>query len=80
MKGYIILSPIKNEELNLEKLYSSILRQTIRPKKWLIVNDGSTDNSLKLIRKFSRLNPWVEFITLKNEKRNVGPAWLHLFQ
>ena len=36
MNDYIILTPIKNEEKNLNGLINSVNDQSIKPKLWLI--------------------------------------------
>ncbi|MGV8086569.1 MAG: glycosyltransferase family 2 protein, partial [Candidatus Woesearchaeota archaeon] len=70
--SYIIISPCKNEEKNITEVISSVLNQTIKPKLWVIVNDGSTDNSLKIIKKFAKKNKWIKYISLDNNKRDLN--------
>ena len=45
-----ILTPTYNRANRLNKLYESLLSQTVGEFKWLIVDDGSTDNTADLIR------------------------------
>lgn len=56
MKYYIVI-PAHNEELFLEETLKSILTQTLLPKKVIVVNDNSTDNTEKIIDSFLLLNP-----------------------
>ncbi|MCP4977884.1 MAG: glycosyltransferase family 2 protein [Maribacter sp.] len=51
MKYYIII-PAHNEEAFLEKTLQSIVLQTLQPKKVIIVNDNSTDNTEDIINDF----------------------------
>ena len=51
MRIYIVI-PIYNEEAHLAKTIQSIVEQTIRPNKLIIVNDNSTDNSQAVIDDF----------------------------
>ena len=44
-KNYVVVTPCKNEEKNLLALASSITNNTIKPSLWIILNDGSTDNT-----------------------------------
>ena len=44
----MIVSPMKNEEKYVAKTLDSVVSQTVLPVEWMIVNDGSTDNSEKL--------------------------------
>ena len=48
-KSYIVVTPARNEESNLLDVADSMIKQTIKPKLWLIVDDGSTDDTLSLI-------------------------------
>ncbi len=73
MKDYILITPCKNEEKNIHRLVNSIKNQSIKPKLWVIVNDGSTDKTLQLLSKFKQR--WIKVITLKPHKRDMG---LHL--
>lgn len=53
MTNYLIISPVKNEEQFIEKTIQSVINQTVLPKKWIIVDDGSTDGTRDILRKYS---------------------------
>jgi biofilm PGA synthesis N-glycosyltransferase PgaC len=63
---YVIISPVRNEELYIDKTILSVISQTIQPKKWIIVNDGSTDNTSTIIAKYSSTYKWIQLIDKKN--------------
>lgn len=44
-----IITPIYNEGNNIFKCYQNILKQTYKNLEWIVVNDGSTDNSLEIL-------------------------------
>ncbi len=44
-----ILTPTYNRAYTLQRLYESIERQTYRSFEWIVVDDGSTDNTYNLI-------------------------------
>ena len=50
---YYIVIPIHNEEAFLESTLNSILNQTLLPKKVILVNDNSSDNTETIIDSFS---------------------------
>jgi glycosyltransferase involved in cell wall biosynthesis len=52
MKISIIL-PVFNEEKFLEKCLTSLARQTLKPTQVIIVDDGSTDSSPQILKKFA---------------------------
>lgn len=47
-----ILTPTYNRAYVIDKLYKSLLKQTAKNFEWLIVDDGSTDNTKELIKKY----------------------------
>ena len=51
MVNYIIITPAKNEAKYIEHAIASIKSQTLQPQKWIIVNDGSTDDTQSIIEK-----------------------------
>lgn len=57
--NYILVTPAKNEEKKLPLLAKSIIEQTITPKLWVIVDDGSTDNTAKIIKELERNYEWI---------------------
>ena len=68
-----VIIPIYNEEANLPVLYQR-LRQTLQEQtiirfELVFVNDGSTDNSLTLIKQFATQDNTVRYIDLS---RNFG--------
>jgi cellulose synthase/poly-beta-1,6-N-acetylglucosamine synthase-like glycosyltransferase len=42
---YVVISPVRDEAVYIEKTLQSVVDQTIRPSEWIIVNDGSTDRT-----------------------------------
>ena len=46
---YLLITPARNEEAFLELTIQSVLKQTVRPVRWLIVSDGSTDRTDEII-------------------------------
>jgi len=47
--NYIIVSPVKDEERYVEETLKSVVGQTMRPSKWIIVDDGSTDRTPEIV-------------------------------
>lgn len=52
MRKITVIVPIYNSELYLEKCINSILSQTYPVYEIILINDGSTDNSLKICEDF----------------------------
>ena len=52
---YVIISPVRNEEKKIQETIKSVVSQTIKPIKWVIVNDGSSDNTYEIAQKFGSI-------------------------
>jgi glycosyltransferase involved in cell wall biosynthesis len=54
MKKLTVFTPAFNRAYCLDQLYKSLLRQTNQDFIWLVVDDGSTDNTKELIEKWQK--------------------------
>lgn len=71
-----IIVPIYNAEKYLDKCLQSIINQTLGNIEILLINDGSTDSSLEICKKYSERDSRIKIINKKNEgvsvARNLG--------
>ncbi len=61
-----IVVPIYNAGKKLEKCIKSILNQTLTEIELILVNDGSTDNSLEICEKYSKMDKRIILVNQKN--------------
>jgi biofilm PGA synthesis N-glycosyltransferase PgaC len=59
---YVVISPVRNEEQYLSFTIKSMVAQSIRPKWWIIVNDGSTDQTGQIAEEAARSNLWIKVV------------------
>jgi biofilm PGA synthesis N-glycosyltransferase PgaC len=59
---YVLITPAHNEEAFIEKTLNSVIAQTRLPERWVIVDDGSTDATAKIVEKYAEGHPWVQLI------------------
>jgi biofilm PGA synthesis N-glycosyltransferase PgaC len=70
---YVLITPARNEEAFIEKTVLSVISQTVLPKKWIVVSDGSTDRTDHIVRQYLKGNPYIELVRLDSEPgRNFG--------
>lgn len=71
-----VIIPIYNAERHLAQCLDSVINQTLEEIEIILVNDGSTDHSLQLIRKYQKKDSRVRVIDQENQgaavARNVG--------
>lgn len=65
MKVSIII-PIYNTETQLVRCLESVLSQTLREIEIICVNDGSTDGSLDIVKKYAKLDSRIKIINKEN--------------
>ena len=53
-KSYVLVTAAYNEENFIARTIESIVAQTVRPTKWIIVSDGSTDKTDSIVDSYSR--------------------------
>lgn len=61
---YAIVTPVRDEEAYIGAMIQSIADQTITPKQWVIVDDGSRDRTAEIVAEYSRRFPYIELVTL----------------
>lgn len=76
---YVLVTPARNEEAFIEKTMESVVRQTVLPVKWVIVNDGSTDATGSIVEKFAAKYSWMELVNLPIRKERNFAAKVHAF-
>jgi len=64
-RNFILISPVYNEEKFIDQLMQSVIAQTVRPKKWIIVDDGSTDGTSEKIREYEKQHDFILYHRLE---------------
>ena len=68
---YIIVSPVYNEEKYLKTFINSIIKQTVKPTLFVLVDDNSSDNSSSIIKEYSNQYGWIKYIYRKSQDKKV---------
>lgn len=59
---YVLITPSRNEEKFIQKTLDSMVAQTLRPVRWVIVDDGSNDRTGEIAEDYARRHPWIEVV------------------
>jgi glycosyltransferase involved in cell wall biosynthesis len=63
--AYALVTPARNEAANLGRLAACLLLQTVRPREWVIVDDGSTDRTPSVAATLAAEHPWIRLVRLE---------------
>lgn len=74
LNKYKVIIPCYNEEKTIALVLESLINQTIKPSKVIIVNDGSTDNSREKIEYYSKKYPWIDIVNKPSIEKGRQPG------
>jgi poly-beta-1,6-N-acetyl-D-glucosamine synthase len=70
---YLLITAAKNEEAFIGLTIQSVINQTIRPTRWLIVSDGSTDGTDEIVSRYTQEHAWIELLRMpERQTRDFG--------
>lgn len=79
-RQYAIISPCRDEQHFMRRTLDAVLAQSEPPATWVIVDDGSTDETPKILAEYAATNPSLRVVTLPpRTSRVLGPAVVHAF-
>lgn len=59
---FVIITPVRNEERYVATTIKCMIAQTLLPIEWIIVDDGSTDNTQKIIKNSIGKNSFIKYL------------------
>jgi poly-beta-1,6-N-acetyl-D-glucosamine synthase len=66
-RSYALVTAAYNEEKCIEKVIQSIAAQTIAPRKWIIVSDGSTDRTDEIVKRYAAEYEFIELLRITED-------------
>jgi poly-beta-1,6-N-acetyl-D-glucosamine synthase len=77
---YVVISPCRNEAKYMRRTLDSVIAQTIIPSEWVIVDDGSTDETPEILKEYAGHHAWITIVTRTDRgSRSVGPGVIEAF-
>jgi len=76
---YVVVTPARNEAAFIENLIQSMLAQTVKPLRWVIVSDGSTDGMDEIVQRHAALNPWIVLKRMPERRERHFAGKVHAF-
>ncbi|MEX0744689.1 MAG: glycosyltransferase family 2 protein [Phycisphaeraceae bacterium] len=77
---YCLISPCRDEAAYARRTLDSVTRQTIPPALWVIVDDGSTDETPAILAEYEQRFHFIRILRRHNAgQRRVGPGVIDAF-
>lgn len=79
-RRFLVISPVRDEGAFLQQTIDSMVAQTVRPSAWMIVDDGSTDDTPNIVERAATTHPWIRLHRRKDRGvRHVGGGVVEAF-
>jgi glycosyltransferase involved in cell wall biosynthesis len=79
-RRYLLVSPCRDEAKFIRRTLDSVAAQSVPPALWVVIDDGSTDESPAILEEYARRLPWLKVVRRTDRgRRNVGPGVIEAF-
>ena len=58
----VVVSPVRNEARYIRHTLDAMLAQTVRPQEWIVVDDGSSDDTAQIVESYARKHPFIRLV------------------
>lgn len=78
--NYVLISPCRNEQEFIRRTLDSVLSQSSPPAMWIIVDDGSTDETPAILHDYANRHGCIRVVRREDRgRRSVGPGVIEAF-
>src|SRR5262249_5558667 len=79
-RRYLLVSPCRDEAAYIRRTLDSVARQSIPPTSWIVVDDGSTDETPAILAEYAARLPYLTVVRRDDRgRRSVGPGVVEAF-
>lgn len=76
---YVLITPARNEAAFIRKTIESVIAQTALPLRWVIVSDGSTDETDNMVKEYVARYDWIELVRMPEREERHFAGKVHAF-
>ena len=76
--SYVLVTPVKDEEITIEITIQSVINQTLLPREWVIVSDQSTDSTDDIIQRYATNYKFINFVRLQGNQERSFASVVHV--
>lgn len=79
-RRYVLISPCRDEAAYMRRTLDSVSAQSVPPSLWVVVDDGSTDETPAILADYATRLPYLRVVR-RNDRggRSVGPGVIDAF-
>ncbi len=79
-RRYVLISPCRDEASYMRRTLESVACQSVPPALWVVVDDGSTDETPAILAEYATRMPYLRVVR-RNDRggRSVGPGVIEAF-
>lgn len=79
-RRYVLVTPCRNEAEYAHRTLDSVTAQSVPPALWVIVDDGSNDQTPEILARYAARFPYIRVVRREDRgKRSVGPGVIEAF-
>jgi glycosyltransferase involved in cell wall biosynthesis len=76
----LLVSPCRDEAEHIRRTLDSVAAQSLAPALWIVVDDGSSDDTPRILEEYARRLPYLRIIRREDRgRRAVGPGVIEAF-
>src|SRR6188474_1556585 len=79
-RRYLLVTPCRDEAKYARRTLDSVTSQTVLPAMWVIVDDGSKDQTPQILKEYAARFPWIRIVTRADRgDRKLGGGVIDAF-
>jgi glycosyltransferase involved in cell wall biosynthesis len=77
--SFVLITPARNEAAFIENTIRSVVAQKARPLRWVIVSDGSSDGTDKIVQSYVSQHDWIKLLRMPEHRDRQFAAKANCF-
>jgi poly-beta-1,6-N-acetyl-D-glucosamine synthase len=75
--AYVLVTPVRDEVATIGRTIQSVTQQSLQPREWVIVSDGSTDGTDDVVMAAAQVHSWIRLLALPARDGRSFAAVVH---
>lgn len=71
LQSHLVVTPARNEQDNLQRLAEALIAQVWRPDAWIVVDNGSTDQTREVVLELGRVHDWIRLVSIPSDSSPI---------